>query len=56
MGPSTIGYKGEVLRFERGDLSLAENFLNQAHGLAPDDPFVETERAYLMFSQAGGAP
>ncbi len=37
---------------ERGDLSLAENFLNQAHGLAPDDPFVETERAYLMFSQA----
>jgi hypothetical protein len=37
---------------ERGDLSLAENFLNQAHGLAPDDPFVETERAYLLFSQA----
>ena len=37
---------------ECGDLSLAENFLNQAHGLAPDDSMVETERAYLFFSQA----
>jgi hypothetical protein len=41
---------------EFGDLSHAENFLNQAKGLAPDDPYVETERAYLMFAQAIAAP
>jgi hypothetical protein len=41
---------------EFGDLSLAENFLNQARGLSPDDPYVETERAYLMYAQAIAAP
>ena len=41
---------------EFGDLSHAENFLNQAKGLAPDDPYVDTERAYLMFAQALAAP
>ncbi|MGC2544631.1 MAG: hypothetical protein WA426_02205, partial [Silvibacterium sp.] len=41
---------------EIGDLSLAENFLNQARGLAPDDPLVETEWAYLLFSQANASP
>lgn len=37
---------------EMGDLSLAENFLNQARGLRPGDPLVETEWAYLLFSKA----
>lgn len=41
---------------EFGDLSHAENFLNQAKGLAPDDPYVEAERAYLKFAQALMAP
>ncbi len=40
------------LEVEVGELSLAENFLNQAHSLATDDPLVETERAYLFFRQA----
>jgi hypothetical protein len=41
---------------ESGDLSLAENFLSQARGLAPDDPYVETEWAYLLFAQANSNP
>jgi SIR2-like domain len=41
---------------ELGDLSLAENFLNQARGLSQDDPYVETEWAYLLFSQANTNP
>ena len=41
---------------EVGDLSLAENFLNQSRGLAPDDPYVETEWAYLLFAQANANP
>ncbi|MGA2672789.1 MAG: SIR2 family protein [Terracidiphilus sp.] len=41
---------------ERGDLSLARNFLGQARGLSPDDPFVETEWAYLLFAQANENP
>lgn len=41
---------------ERGDLSLAQNFLSQARGLAPEDPYVETEWAYLLFSQAIANP
>lgn len=44
------------LEVEFGDLALAENFLNQAKGLAPDDPFVENERAYLLFRQALEGP
>lgn len=40
------------LEVELGDLKLAENFLNQARGLAPDDPFVENEWAYLLFRLA----
>lgn len=36
------------LELEAGDLRLAENFLNQAYSLAPDDPLVETEYAYLQ--------
>jgi len=40
------------LEVEFGDLRLAENFLDQAVSLAPDDPFVENERAYLLFRKA----
>jgi hypothetical protein len=41
---------------EFGDLSLAENFISQARGLEPDDPYVQTEWAYLLFSQANLNP
>ena len=37
------------LEVEFGDLHLAERFLNTAVGLAPEDPFVENEYAYLLF-------
>ncbi len=40
------------LEVEFGDLAVAENFLNQASSLAPDDAFVENERAYLLFRKA----
>ena len=40
------------LEVEFGDAPLAENFLNQARGLAPDDPFVQTEWGYLLFKKA----
>ncbi len=40
------------LEVEFGDAALAENFLNQARGLAPDDPFVQTEWGYLLFKKA----
>jgi SIR2-like domain len=40
------------LEVEAGDLSLAKNFLDQSRSLAPDDPFVENEYAYLQFSRA----
>jgi hypothetical protein len=40
------------LEVEFGDLGLAENFLNQAVSLAPDDPFVQNEQAYMLFRKA----
>jgi hypothetical protein len=40
------------LEVEFGDLALAQNFLSQARSLGADDPFVETEWAYLLFRQA----
>jgi len=40
------------LEVEIGDLALARNFLDQAKSLSPDDPFIDNERAYLMFSEA----
>lgn len=40
------------LEVEFGDLALAENFLNQAVSLAPDDPFVQNEQAYMLFRKA----
>lgn len=41
---------------ERGDLSLAEHFLNQARSLNPDDSWVSNEWAYLLFSKAISNP
>jgi len=44
------------LEVEFGDLALAENFLNQARNLAPEDPYVENEYAYLLFKKAIDVP
>lgn len=45
------------LEVEFGDTNLAQNFLGQARGLAPDDePFVDTEWGYLLFKQALETP
>ncbi len=44
------------LEVEFGDLGLAENFLNQANSLAPDDAFIQNELAYLLFSKATANP
>ncbi len=44
------------LEAEFGDLALAENFLNQARGLEPNDTRVENEWAYLLSRQAIEAP
>ncbi len=44
------------LEVEEGDLRLAENFLGQAKSLAPDDPYVDNEWAYLLFKKAIDAP
>lgn len=40
------------LEVEHGDLDLAENYLNQARGLAPDDYKVQTEYAYMSLKRA----
>ena len=40
------------LEVESGQVRLAENFLNQAKGLAPDDDFIEAEYDYLLFKKA----
>jgi hypothetical protein len=45
-----------AIEVEHGDLSLAENFLSQAKGLAPSDPFVLNEWAYLLFRKAIESP
>jgi tetratricopeptide (TPR) repeat protein len=37
---------------EHGEYQHAENFLNQAYGLNPDDPLVKTEYAYLTLRRA----
>lgn len=44
------------LEVERGSLKVAENFLGSALSLAPDDPFVRTEWAYLQFKKAVSNP
>lgn len=40
------------LEVEEGKLQLAENFLNQAKGLSPDDNLIASEYAYLLFLKA----
>jgi hypothetical protein len=40
------------LEVEEGNLQLAENFLNQAMGLSPDDNLIASEYAYLLFLKA----
>jgi hypothetical protein len=40
------------LEVEFGDLKLAEHFLSTAMSLAQDDPYLETEWAYLLFRKA----
>ena len=40
------------LEVEEGDLHLAENFLSQSRSLVADDPYVNTEWAYLLFKKA----
>lgn len=35
-----------------GDIRLAQNFLEQARALAPDDPKVQTEWSYMMLKRA----
>ncbi len=40
------------LELEKGDISLAENFLHQAAGIAPNDMLVQTEQAYLRLTLA----
>jgi hypothetical protein len=37
---------------EHGEFQHAENFLNQAHSLNPDDPLVKTEFAYMTLRRA----
>lgn len=37
---------------EVGDLDLAHNFIEQARGLAPDDPYVSTQWAYMTLKRA----
>jgi SIR2-like domain len=44
------------LEVEEGDLALAENFINQAYSIAPNDRLVITERAYLLFRKASINP
>lgn len=44
------------LEVEDGDLSLAEHFLGTSRGFNPDDVFLQTEWAYLLFKKACDNP
>ena len=44
------------LEVKLGTISEAENFLAQARSLAPDDPFVMNEWAYLLFRKGIDSP
>lgn len=44
------------LEVEVGDLNLAEHFLNTSRGYNPDDVFLQTEWAYLLFKKACNNP
>jgi hypothetical protein len=41
---------------EQGDLNLAKNFIEQARSLAPDDPYVRTQWAYMTLKRASRQP
>ena len=41
---------------EVGDLDLAKNFIEQARGLAPEDPYVRTQWAYMTLKRASRRP
>lgn len=41
---------------EEGDLELAKNFVEQARALAPDDPFVRSQWAYMTLKRASRQP
>jgi hypothetical protein len=43
------------LELEKGEPSLAENFLNQSYSLEPGDPLVRTEMGYLKLTLAAQA-
>ncbi|HOC43245.1 MAG TPA: SIR2 family protein [Thermoanaerobaculales bacterium] len=44
------------LEVESGDVALAENFLNQARSIAPDNHKVDTEFAYMLMRRAYEQP
>ena len=44
------------LEVEVGDLNLAEHFLSTSRGFNPDDAFLRTEWAYLLFKKACDNP
>lgn len=41
-----------ALELENGNIELAENFLNQAINMRPDDVLIQTEWAYFQFKKA----
>lgn len=45
-----------ALELEHNQLDMAENFLNQAYSLQPNDVFIENEMAYLLFKKALASP
>ena len=45
-----------ALELEAGSLGLAENFLQQAKSIAPNDFFVDVELAYLLLKKAIASP
>ena len=44
------------LEVEFGDLNLAEHFLSMSRSFNPDDVFLQTEWAYLLFKKACNNP
>jgi hypothetical protein len=45
-----------ALELETGHLAVAENFLQTAKGIEPNDIFIDNELAYLAFCKANEAP
>jgi len=44
------------MEVEKGDLRMAELYLNHARGIEPDDVFIDNEWAYLLFRRANESP